>query len=78
MTLPLFKIYGTAMMNTKGQVVIPAAARNGLNWKPGMRFVIMGIAKKRAIALVRAEDMERYMAESETNSEHFSTRIHEK
>ncbi len=61
MPLKNSKIYGTATMNEKGQVVIPANARAALDFKPGMRFVIMGAFMGRAVVIVKAEDIEKYM-----------------
>jgi AbrB family looped-hinge helix DNA binding protein len=52
------KILGTANLNDKGQLVIPAEARKELNIKPGDRLVIMMSHNKPALVLVKAEEIE--------------------
>lgn len=39
------KLFGTATVGTKGQVVIPAEAREELNIQPGDRLYVVGVGK---------------------------------
>lgn len=52
------RIVGTATLNDKGQVVIPAEARQQLDLKPGSRLVIMQSPHKPMLSLVKAEVLE--------------------
>jgi len=52
---PLSEIYGTSMINEKGQVVIPAEARKKFHIKPGERFLIMGTPFDEGIVIVKAK-----------------------
>lgn len=52
------KILGTATLNDKGQLVIPAAARGDLGLTPGSKLVIMKSPQRPALVLVRAEEVE--------------------
>lgn len=55
------QLYGTATVNDKGQVVIPAEARRALGIEPDTRFVVVGDKKRKILALVPADVMERKM-----------------
>jgi AbrB family looped-hinge helix DNA binding protein len=61
MTPPTVKIYGTACMNAKGQVVIPAEARSSLGLKPGMRFVVIKAPLGSAVIVVKVEEIEEHI-----------------
>lgn len=52
------KILGTATLNEKGQLVIPAEARHKLGLSSGSRVVIMSSTQKPALILFKAEDVE--------------------
>lgn len=52
------KILGTASLNEKGQLVIPAEARHQLGLSPGSRVVIMSSTQKPALILFKAEHVE--------------------
>ena len=47
-----YKIYGFVTMGTKGQIVIPADAREALMLKPGDHLFVVGSEKKGVIALL--------------------------
>lgn len=51
------KVYGTATIGAKGQVVIPAEARKDLKLKPGDHLLVMGKLGK-ALGLIKAEELE--------------------
>lgn len=55
-TLP--RIHGTATLNEKGQLVIPAEARAQLGLKPGSKVVIMSRERKPVLILLKAEEVE--------------------
>jgi len=50
------KLYGTATVGTKGQIVIPADAREELNIQPGDRLYVLGSMHGNGIVLLK-EDM---------------------
>lgn len=52
-------IYGTATLNEKGQLVIPAEARTALNLQPGSRLMIMNAPFGEALVIVKTEEIER-------------------
>jgi AbrB family looped-hinge helix DNA binding protein len=52
------KILGTAVINEKGQVVIPVEARNTMRIAPGSRVVIMSVPHKDALMILKAEEVE--------------------
>ena len=56
-------IWGTVTIGTKGQIVIPKAARDVFNLKDGDRVVVLG-DEKEGIALVKAEVFEEKMQEA--------------
>ena len=56
-------IWGTVTIGTKGQIVIPKAARDVFNLKDGDRVVVLGYEKE-GIALVKAEIFEEKMQEA--------------
>lgn len=56
-------IWGTVTIGTKGQIVIPKAARDIFNLKDGDRVVVLG-DEKEGIALVKAEIFEEKMQEA--------------
>ncbi len=54
-------IYGTATVNDKGQIVIPAQARKDLGIEPDTKVVIVGGMRKNVLHIVEAEEFERKM-----------------
>ena len=57
MTNFISKIYGTAVLNSKGQVVIPSEARAFLGWKPGARLIIMGNRGNNGVAILNSKEI---------------------
>lgn len=49
-------LYGTATVGTKGQIVIPAEARESLNIQSGDKLMIIGHSHKKAILGVCTEE----------------------
>jgi AbrB family looped-hinge helix DNA binding protein len=52
------KILGTAILNDKGQLVIPREARQALGLAPGSKVVIMQSPSRPALVILRAEEVE--------------------
>lgn len=57
------KLFGTATVGTKGQVVIPADARDALDIKTGDRLYVVGSDKGQWVGFLK-EDQLRVMVES--------------
>mgnify|MGYP002631096184 CR=1 FL=1 len=60
------KLYGTATIGTKGQVVIPADAREDLGLKPGDKLYVINAMNKGGVVLLKEdmlEDMVAHMSE---------------
>jgi AbrB family looped-hinge helix DNA binding protein len=51
-------LYGTATVNDKGQIVIPAEARKDLGIEPDMKFMVIGDPKRKVLAIVPAAMVE--------------------
>ena len=49
------KLYGTATVGTKGQVVIPSDAREELNIKPGDRLYVVDAMHGSGVVLLKEE-----------------------
>lgn len=56
------KLYGTATVGSKGQVVIPADAREELNIEPGDRLYVLGSMHGSGLVLLK-EDMLEHLVE---------------
>jgi len=56
------KMYGTATVGTKGQVVIPASARDELKIKSGDRLYVVGSADAGFLGFLKEEALESIMA----------------
>jgi AbrB family looped-hinge helix DNA binding protein len=54
------KIFGTTSVGERGQVVIPAEAREELGIKTGEKFVVFGDARKGTVILVKSEIMNKF------------------
>ena len=55
------KLYGTATVGTKGQVVIPAEAREELNINPGDHLYVIGSARNSFVGLIKEDALEGYI-----------------
>ena len=56
------KLFGTATVGTKGQVVIPADARQALGIETGDRLYVVGSAKSGAVAFLPEEKLREMIA----------------
>ena len=61
------KLYGTATVGTKGQVVIPADAREELNIQAGDRLYVVGSEKGKFVGFIKEEQL-RKMVEHLTDN----------
>jgi AbrB family looped-hinge helix DNA binding protein len=61
------KLFGTATVGTKGQVVIPADAREAYDIKPGDRLYVVGSEKAGVVSFLK-EDQLRAMVDHITDS----------
>lgn len=52
------KFYGAATVGTKGQIVIPAEARNKFNIVEGDKLLAMGMPTDNGIALFKADSLD--------------------
>lgn len=59
------KLYGTATVGTKGQVVIPADAREELGIQTGDRLYVVGVTEKGWVGFIK-EDQLRQIVEHVT------------
>jgi len=68
MTHPLHdkKMYGTATVGTKGQIVIPSDAREELGIEPGDKLYIAGSSSKKVLFCLKEEQFNE-MVEKLTN-----------
>jgi len=55
------KLYGTATVGTKGQVVIPADAREELGIMPGDRLYVVGSPNTGFIGLIQEDQIEEFI-----------------
>ena len=62
-------LWGAVTLSTRGQIVIPKAAREMFDLKEGDRLIVLG-DKGEGIALVKAEDFERKMQKALEISQH--------
>lgn len=51
------KLYGTATVGTKGQVVIPSDAREAIGIKTGDRLYVVGSTSKKFVGLIKEEQL---------------------
>lgn len=63
------KLYGTATVGTKGQVVIPADAREILGIEPGDRLYVVGSKEGKWIGLIQEEQLRSIIEQLSDNIE---------
>lgn len=56
------KLYGTATVGTKGQVVIPADAREEIGIKTGDRLYVIGSPESKVVGFIKEEQLEVFIA----------------
>ena len=65
------KLYGTATVGTKGQIVIPADAREELNIQTGDRLYVVGSHGNGVIGLLKEETLEHFIEQTNLQLENF-------
>jgi AbrB family looped-hinge helix DNA binding protein len=55
------KLYGTATVGTKGQIVIPATAREDLGINTGDRLYVIGLSKKGVTMLLKEDELDKFI-----------------
>lgn len=61
------KFWGSATVGSKGQLVIPAEAREGLGIKEGDKLLIVSPANGESIVVVKPDVLEQRMQHMQTN-----------
>lgn len=65
------KLYGTATIGTKGQVVIPADAREELGLKPGDRLYVLSGMHSSGVVFLKEEMLEQMVEKMSAQIEGF-------
>lgn len=71
------KLYGTATVGTKGQVVIPSEAREELGIKTGDRLYVVGSTSKRFVGFIKEEQLRHLIDHITDNIEAYKTALEE-
>lgn len=65
------QLFGTATVGTKGQVVIPADAREALDIQTGDRLYVMGSKSKKWVGFVKEEQLRAMLEHLTDNIEQY-------
>lgn len=65
------KLYGTATVGTKGQVVIPVTAREELGINSSDRLYVVGSSRKGIIMLLQEDKLEKFIEHMNSHIETF-------
>lgn len=65
------QLYGTATVGTKGQVVIPADAREALNIHPGDRLYVVGSQSRQWVGFIKEEQLREMLEHLTENIEQY-------
>jgi AbrB family looped-hinge helix DNA binding protein len=65
------KLYGTATVGTKGQIVIPADAREELKIATGDRLYVIGSPHKGFLGLLKEDTLEQFIEQTNLQLENF-------
>ncbi len=65
------KLYGTATVGTKGQVVIPADARDELGIQAGDRLYVVGSCERKWIGFIKEEQFREILEHITDNVENY-------
>jgi len=55
------RLFGTATVGTKGQVVIPASARDELGINTGDRLYVMGDPRRGVLMMLKEDQLEKFI-----------------
>lgn len=67
--------YGTATIGTKGQIVIPANAREDLSLQPGDRVIVIGIKEHGMLGVCPINSVQEMLANMTQQLEHIRSVI---
>lgn len=67
------KLYGTATVGTKGQVVIPADAREELHIQAGDRLYVVGSEQGKFVGFIKEEQLRRMIDHLTNNVDQLKT-----
>lgn len=67
------KLYGTATVGTKGQVVIPADAREELNIQTGDRLYVVGSEKGQFVGFIKEDQLRKMLDHLTDNVDQLKT-----
>lgn len=65
------KLYGTATVGSKGQVVIPAEARDELGIEQGDRLYVVGSSEKKWVGFIQEDQLREIVASITDNVEQY-------
>lgn len=65
------KLYGTATIGTKGQIVIPAKAREELGLQTGQELFVVGAGETKVLVLLPSESIEGFIQHLNLQIEQF-------
>ena len=71
------KLYGTATVGTKGQVVIPSDAREELGISAGDRLYVVGSPTKKFIGFIKEDQLRHIVDHITDNVEAYRTALRE-
>ena len=72
------KLYGTATVGTKGQVVIPADARDELDIAAGDRLYVVGSCQKKWIGFIKEDQLREIIEHITENVENYRQLLNSK
>lgn len=67
------KLYGTGTVGTKGQIVIPALAREEMNIKEGDRLYVIGSCHEGMVVMLKEEVVEQFIEKMNLQIEVFKS-----
>ena len=71
------KLYGTATVGTKGQVVIPSDAREELDIKAGDRLYVVASSSKKFVGFIKEEQLRQLLEHITDNIETYKAALSE-
>lgn len=67
------RLYGTATIGTKGQIVIPAKAREELGLETGQELFVVGTGETKVLVLLPSESIEGFIQHLNLQIEQFDS-----
>jgi AbrB family looped-hinge helix DNA binding protein len=69
------RLYGTATVGTKGQVVIPSDAREELDIKTGDRLYVVGSMERKWVGFIKEEQLRELLEHITENVENYKNAL---